>query len=203
MMEVKNIDQPAGVSYKIEIMKMISISNITLFDMEKRLNKKFEDYITSLKNDIRDKINILDFHEKEKINDLMGFIYDYERLVFKKDDLSKRKRVKNSIPLTNRCNAKRANNEQCTRRKKEGSEYCGTHIKGTPHGLIMEMNESTSNICKMDIIAQEIGGIVYYIDNHTNVYNTEDVMNEKENPEIIAKYTLQNGRYTIPELGLC
>lgn len=170
--------------------------------MEKRLNKKFEEYITLLKNDVRDKINTLDFQEKEKINELMGFVYDYQRLIFQKDDISKRKRVKNTIPLTNRCNARRANNEQCTRRKKYGSEYCGTHVKGTPHGLITENLESTLIVHKMDIIAQEIGGIVYYIDNYKNVYNTEDVMNEKENPEIIAKYTLQNGTYSIPELGL-
>jgi hypothetical protein len=169
--------------------------------MERKLNKKFEDYITSFKNEIRDIINSLQFEEKEKINMLMGFIYDYERLVFKKDDISKRKRVKNTIPILNRCNAKRANNEQCTRRKKEGCEYCGTHAKGTPHGLVSDtvVSEVTRN---MDLIAQEIGGIVYYIDNHNNVYNTEDVMNGVYNPNIIAKYTNHNGTYSIPELGL-
>ena len=170
--------------------------------MEKRLNNKFESYITSLKNGVRDKINILGFEEKEKINELMEFVYDYERLVFQKDDISKRKRVKNTIPLTNRCNAKRANNEQCTRRKKDGSEYCGTHVKGTPHGLITESNESIPVTYKMDIVAQEIGGIVYYIDTYQNVYNTEDVMNGKQDPSIIAKYKIQNGLYSIPEFGV-
>ena len=170
--------------------------------MERRLNKKFEDYITSFKNDIRDKINTIQFEETEKINELMGYVYDYERLVFKKEDISKRKRVKNTIPETNRCNARRANNEQCTRRKKEGCEYCGTHIKGTPHGLISELLHSSEMTHKVEIIAQEIGGIVYYIDDRENVYNTEDVMNSKENPGIIAKYTHRNGTYSIPEFGL-
>lgn len=170
--------------------------------MERRLNKKFEDYITSFKNDIRDKIKMINFVESDKINELMGYIYDYERLVFKKDDISKRKRVKNTIPETNRCNARRANNEQCTRRKKEGCDYCGTHIKGTPHGLISELSMSCDIAHKIEIIAQEIGGIVYYIDDMENVYNTEDVMNNKENPEIIAKYTHRNGIYSIPEFGL-
>ena len=45
-------------------------------------------------------------------------------------------------------------------------------------------------------------GIVYYIDNYKNVYKTEDVLSEKENPEIIAKYEVNNGNYTIPLLGL-
>src|SRR6056300_1938412 len=121
--------------------------------MEKRLNKKFEEYITSFKNSIRDKINSLEFSEKEKINDLMGYVYDYERLVFYKDDISKRKRVKNTIPETNRCNAKRASGEQCTRRKKEGCEYCGTHVKGTPHGLINDVIDQTEMKHKIDIIA--------------------------------------------------
>ena len=170
--------------------------------MERRLNKKFEDYITSFKNDIRDKINTIQFEETEKINELMGYVYDYERLVFKKEDISKRKRVKNTLPETNRCNARRANNEQCTRRKKEGCEYCGTHIKGTPHGLISELLHSSEMTHKVEIIAQEIGGIVYYIDDRENVYNTEDVMNNKENPGIIAKYTHRNGTYSIPEFGL-
>ena len=170
--------------------------------MERRLNKKFEDYITSFKNDIRDKINTIKFEETDKINEMMGYVYDYERLVFKKEDISKRKRVKNTIPETNRCNARRANNEQCTRRKKDGCEYCGTHIKGTPHGLITENISSDEIVCKLETHAQEIGGIVYYIDDNTNVYNTEDVMNNKENPTIIAKYVLRNGTYYIPEFGL-
>lgn len=170
--------------------------------MERRLNKKFEDYITSFKNDIRDKINTIKFEETDKINEMMGYVYDYERLVFKKEDISKRKRVKNTIPETNRCNARRANNEQCTRRKKDGCEYCGTHIKGTPHGLITENISSDEIVCKLETHAQEIGGIVYYIDDNTNVYNTEDVMNNKENPTIIAKYVLRNGTYSIPEFGL-
>lgn len=170
--------------------------------MERRLNKKFEDYITSFKNDIRDKINTIEFEELDKINELMGYVYDYERLVFKKEDISKRKRVKNTIPEINRCNARRANNEQCTRRKRDGCEYCGTHIKGAPHGLITENISNNEVACKLEIIAQEIGGIVYYIDNNTNVYNTEDVMNNKENPDIIAKYVLRNGTYSIPEFGL-
>ena len=51
-------------------------------------------------------------------------------------------------------------------------------------------------------MAQEIGGIVYYIDNYNNVYNTEDIMNEKQDPGIIAQYIKQNNTYSIPELGI-
>ena len=45
-------------------------------------------------------------------------------------------------------------------------------------------------------------GIVYYVDQNNNVYNTEDVMNEINDPRIVAKYEYINGKYTIPSLGL-
>jgi hypothetical protein len=82
--------------------------------------------------------------EKSKVNELLEYVFDYERLTMLKDDLIKRKRIKNSIPSLNRCNAKRANGEQCTRRRKDKCEFCGTHVKGTPHGLIQttEVNEN-------------------------------------------------------------
>ena len=76
--------------------------------MEKRLNVKFETYITEFKNEIRDKIKQLKFSETEKSGELVGFVYDYERLIFEKDDVCKRKRIKNAVPVLNRCNAKRA-----------------------------------------------------------------------------------------------
>ena len=135
---------------------------------------------------------------------MLQYVYDFERLLLVKDDFIKRKRIKNAIPVTNRCNALRANNEQCTRRRKIGCEYCGTHSKGTPHGAVhvdgeTEKTESTKSV---DVFAKEIMGIVYYIDHNKNVYNTEDIMNSVENPKIIAKYVNVGGNITIPEFGL-
>ena len=170
--------------------------------MEKRLNKKIETYVKSFKDGIHKKINDLQFDEKSKVNELLEFVYDYERLSVIKDDLVKRKRIKNSIPLMNRCNAKRANNEQCTRRRKEGCEFCGTHVKGTPHGLIKDTDSATTSLQKFEVFAEEICGIVYYIDKFNNVYNTEDILEGKQNPKIVAKYVNKNGLYSIPEFGV-
>uniref|UniRef100_A0A6C0JKX5 Uncharacterized protein n=1 Tax=viral metagenome TaxID=1070528 RepID=A0A6C0JKX5_9ZZZZ len=170
--------------------------------MEKRINKKIESYVTLFKDDVRKKITELEFDEKPKINELLEFVYDYERLSLIKDDLIKRKRIKNSIPNLNRCSAKRASGEQCTRRRKEGCEFCGTHAKGTPHGL-MQSNASTDEVShKLEVVAEEIFGIIYYIDKYNNVYKTEDIMEGKSNPQIIAKCLRQCGMLTIPELGL-
>ena len=104
--------------------------------MERRLNTKVENYLKTFKDGIRDKIIALDIKQDNNINKLIEYIYDYNRLTVDKEDFVKRKRVKNSIPENNRCMAKRANGEQCTRRRKLDCEFCGTHSKGTPHGLM-------------------------------------------------------------------
>ena len=171
--------------------------------MEKRLNKKIEVYITSFKNEIKDKITSLTFQDKEKINDLLEFVYDYNRLILEKDDFAKRKRVKNSIPNINRCIAKRANGEQCTRRRKDDCEFCGTHSKGIPHGSMQtNENEPNINIQSLEVTAEDIKGIIYYIDKFNNVYKTEDILEGNDNPQVIANAVKVGNILTIPELGI-
>ena len=170
--------------------------------MERRLNKKLENYITSFKDDIREKATQMGILENNGSNELLQFIYDYNRLSFNKEDFMKRKRVKNFVPIFDRCCAKRATNEQCTRRKKEGNEYCGTHMKGTPHGIMDTQNEVKINTQKIEVWAQEIQGIIYYIDNCNNVYQAEDIVINKINPKIIAKYIKNGEVYSIPEFNL-
>jgi hypothetical protein len=170
--------------------------------MEKRLNKRIETYVTTFKDKIKEKITALDIGDKTKLNEFIEFVYEYERLVVGKDDINNRKRVKNSIPNVNRCCAKRANGEQCTRRRKENCEFCGTHSKGTPHGLIATSDDAEKPMQKLDVFAEEIGGIVYYIDSVKNVYKTEDVMEGKINPTIIAQYVKNNGVCSIPAFGI-
>ena len=170
--------------------------------MEAKMNKLIETYTTEFKDQIRNKAIHLDFAEKEKINELVEFVYEYNRLILTKDDFVKRKRVKNAIPFAYRCVAKRADGDQCTRRRKAGSDCCGTHVKNIPHGVICEEIVPTSRNEKVEVVAEEIKGIVYYIDKANNVYKAEDILSGKENPQIIAKYVMQNGKYTIPEFGL-
>lgn len=180
--------------------------------MEKRINKKIETHFTQFKEQVSARLNVINSEHsfganddfKTKMNEMVEFVYEYPRLILQKDDLSKRNRIKNSIPDMNRCNAKRANHEQCTRRRKEGCEFCGTHAKGTPNGLIHTSSTDTSNLSnqKFEVFAQDICGIVYYIDTHSNVYKTEDILSEKQNPTIVAQYVFENNKYSIPSLGL-
>jgi hypothetical protein len=170
--------------------------------MEKRLNKKAEVYVTSFKDDIRERSSQLGLMANAQVNQLLQYIYDYDRLSFNKEDFQKRKRVKNFVPIFDRCCAKRASNEQCTRRKKEGCEYCGTHQKGTPHGIIDSQNEPKNTTQKIEVFAQDIQGIIYYIDKNNKVYQAEDIISNRVNPKIIAKYLKEGETYSIPEFNI-
>jgi hypothetical protein len=170
--------------------------------MEKRINKRIEVFVSQLKEDVKEKVTQMGLTKNEDMNKILQFIYDYERLELKKDDFMKRKRVKNAVNLFDRCCAKRASGEQCTRRKKDENEYCGTHLKGTPHGIVSGNDENKVTTQKVEVWAQDIQGIIYYIDNKMNVYQTEDIIVNKLNPKIIAKYTKNGDIYSIPEFGL-
>jgi hypothetical protein len=170
--------------------------------MEKRLNKKTEEYVSEFKDRIKEKAYDLGLSKNEHVNQLLQYIYDYERLSFMKEDFQKRKRIKNFVPIYDRCCAKRATDEQCTRRRKEGSEYCGTHMKGTPHGIVDTSNEPKNNTQKVEVWVQEIQGIAYYIDKTGNVYQAEDIVSNTMNPKIIAKYVKNGEKYSIPEFNI-
>ena len=113
----------------------------------------------------------------QQINNCLDILIKYKS--------EKRKRNKHQIPLNERCIAKKSGGEQCTRRKKCDSNFCGTHIKGTPHG---QTTDAVNNLKKVNVFAEDIDGIIYYIDNQNNVYNSEDVFRQIDNPRIISKY---------------
>lgn len=171
--------------------------------MERRINKKIENYISEFKDNIKQKADDLGLTTNFNSSQLIQYIYDYDRLVLGKDDFIKRKRVKNIVHLADRCCAKRANGEQCTRRRKEeGTEYCGTHLKGTPHGICDIDEDAKPTGQKIDVWTQEIQGIIYYLDKNYNVYQVEDIIQNKVNPKIIAKYVKIGETYMIPEFNI-
>jgi len=168
--------------------------------IQKNINKKVANFLIQFKNDIKEKIHSLNF-EDQKAEQLLKFMYDYKRLSIEKDDLQKRKRVKNIVPTFERCRAKRANGEQCTRRKKTSHQLCGTHIKGTPHGMI-QLSEKVDEMKKISIWAQDIKGIIYYIDENHHVYDTKDIYENKINPKIIARWEKNDdGDFILPQIS--
>jgi hypothetical protein len=169
--------------------------------MESRINKTLSNYVRTFKNDLANVIKDMETNDKGiDVNELISYIYDYQKLVLNPTDFNKRKRLKNTIPVTNRCNACKANGEQCTRRRKEKSEFCGTHSKGVPHGMVKEETNTSiqgDTLQNLDIFGEDINGIIYYMDKYNNVYNMEDIMMKKINPGIVGSYELVNGVYKI------
>ena len=141
--------------------------------MEKRINQKTRTYLQQFKNEIKEIVNELNITDDKKIP-LLQFIYDFQPLEFGKIDFQKRKRGED--------------------------KFCGTHTKGTPHGEINQEQTKPTHT-KKTVWAQDIKGIVYYIDDTNNVYHPQDVLNNTVNPNIIAKYIIKDGEYCIPSLS--
>jgi len=160
--------------------------------MEKRINNKARSYFQTFKDDIKDNIFELGISKKNAAQ-LLQYIYDYQPLEFDKTDFQKRKRIKNVVPFYERCCALRANNEQCTRRRKGEAKFCGTHIKGMPHGEINQTTSKPTHV-KKTVQAVDIKGIIY------NVYDPQDIIENNKNPKIIAKYIKEEDEYKIPSL---
>lgn len=162
--------------------------------MERKIIEKIQTHNENFKTSIKtwvEENESMDFKSK---SELLKFIYDFDGITLTKEDFLKRKRTKSCVPTYLRCNAKRACGEQCTRKKKDDSNFCGTHDKNRPHGVISDVKVEQS-LVKNYVWIQEINGIHYYIDDYNNIYKTEDILENKNNPKIIAKYKLEDNLY--------
>lgn len=168
--------------------------------MEKRVNNKSKEWMDTFKEKLRELIlagRTDGSIKSEKAADILQYVYAYPALKFSKEDISRRQRVKNIVPYHDRCHARRADHGQCTRRKKAAGKFCGTHAKGTPHGIIEDLNQE-NGLQKIDIWAQDIEGIISHMDKAGNIYDPQDIFQNVKNPRIIARYEKQsNGTYTL------
>jgi hypothetical protein len=169
--------------------------------MEKRINSKIEDHFNNLKSEI---LKLVDSQCDEHVKTIFkNYFNSCNHLELTKEDFIKRKRIKNIVPFHDRCCAYRANGERCTRRRKDDKQFCGTHIKGQPHGVVSDSDKNSEvTFKKITVRQQDIKGIIYYIDDNQNVYEPNDIMNGIKNPRIIAKYELINDEYSIPSFGI-
>tara|TARA_Y100000817_G_scaffold291449_1_gene262991 strand:- start:1203 stop:1733 length:531 start_codon:yes stop_codon:yes gene_type:complete len=176
--------------------------------MEKRISAKIDNYQVTFKEAQRawlatNDCTVINKHGEDKTGDFLRYMYDYAQLVLSPDDFRRRKRVTNTIPICDRCIAKRASGDQCTRRKKDGQSFCGTHSKGAPHGVVDKTDTDGDELVKIDIWVEEIHGIQYYLDNSGNVYDPKDIIQSDPNPRILAKWTKDNdGNYHIPSYNI-
>jgi hypothetical protein len=159
--------------------------------------------------------NVTNFKERimermrqgDAYNDIIQFIHEYSFPELVEEDYTKRKRIKNVIPFHEKCIAKRANGEQCSRRKKKGTEFCGTHSKACPHGVISlstseGATETKPSVVKkqVEVWLEDINGIMYWINATGTVYHPDDIRNNVENPRVIAHYEVsEDDVYKITE----
>ncbi len=168
--------------------------------------------------DLRDISKDLGNIIKSKINDtILAISIDYnldENELLEKyspnlqviQEQTKIKRKRKSIPKEHCCLGRKQFGEQCTRRKKNGSEFCGSHMKSLPYGRIDDKQEF---LCKVkgkrgrkkkktnsledndDYIQTWIDkdlGDAYLIDKYNTVYS-----NDPESPKIIGKKNQTTG----------
>ena len=127
-------------------------------------------------------------------NNVIEFINSYKSSFITPEEYIKRRRVKNPIPFHEKCLAKAANGEQCSRRKKKGGDFCGTHSKACPHGIVSTDNiQETSKECnvikkQIEVWLEDIHGIMYWINDSGVVYHPDDIKKNIENPRVIAHY---------------
>jgi hypothetical protein len=168
--------------------------------MERNLNQKIANHMSDLKSNITqwletNQLTVVDSTGKNRMNDLLRNISDYQTLELSKEDFKRRTRIKTIIPTYERCCALRLNGEQCTRKNKTGERFCGTHLKGLPYGQIQEYPKIVQE--KIEIQLEEICGIHQYIDPVGNVYSSEDILNSIPNPRVISHWKKVNGEFVI------
>jgi len=119
---------------------------------------------------------------------------------------SKKKRKRKKFPPDECCMGRKQFGEQCTRRKKDGSEFCGSHMKNLPYGKIGDNREY---LCKVkgkrgrkkkkdsvfanneDYVETWIDdslGSDYLIDKDGNVYSNNQI-----SPKIVGRKNDQTG----------
>lgn len=160
--------------------------------MEKNVKKKVNDYINEFKSNLQKWLNeneaTIVVNDQQKTNEFIQYLHDFPNLELEKHDFQKRKRIKNNVPDYNRCIALKCNGERCSRKQKNSETcFCGTHMKGSPYGTIQKESQIPKKQ-KIQLWLEEINGISRYIDKDFNVYSSEDIVQQKQNPRIIGSY---------------
>lgn len=146
--------------------------------MESRINKKITFYVNDMKEGIVSQMKIMKdstLDVESQYDSIISYIINYKTLSLQKEDFNKRKRNKNVVNDCEKCKAKRSNGEQCSRRRRDGFDFCGTHCKGTPYGVVGdEDNVVTKKKC--ELIGEDIDGIITYKDKNGTVFEMERLL---------------------------
>lgn len=159
--------------------------------VESTVNYKVQSYISQMKFDIQRHIMGLHFvHEPEKINQLVEYILGYDRIELNSNDF-----------LCSPAKKPRTTPSSRVSKKKKDAAILAIPIHNDLTEFFSTDAEQVAPIVvpsSIELVAQDILGITFFIDSFGNVYNTEQVMNKLPNPQIVAHYTCdKEGRYSI------
>ena len=163
--------------------------------MEKNIRSKIQDHNKEFKENLTQWLHSMNatiqVGDEVRTNEFLQYMSDFPDLELDKIDFQKRKRIKNNVPDYNRCIALKCNGERCSRKQKhDNTQFCGTHIKGAPHGTLTS-NQEINKKRQVNLWLQEINGISRYIDENKNIYSTQDIINKVNPPKIIGKYGIK------------
>jgi hypothetical protein len=132
--------------------------------MEKKVNATIQSHILAMKENLKEKIQKYGSEHNCDMSCIIQYMFDYPPLIIKNEDIVRKKRSKTAINPKIRCCAKRANGEQCTRKKRENSKFCGTHEKVCPYGEvnISQMKEEASEHITEEIETVNEKGIIHF-----------------------------------------
>jgi hypothetical protein len=138
-----------------------------------------------MKFDIQRHIMGLHFvHEPEKINQLVEYILGYDRIELNSNDFLCSPAKKPRTTSSGRVSKKKKDTQN-----NDLAEFFSTDAEQVAPVVVPS---------SIELVAQDILGITFFIDSFGNVYNTEQVMNKLPNPQIVAHYTRdKEGRYCI------
>ena len=120
-------------------------------------------------------------------------LHQYQKEIYKKyisfdcNSPKYEKKKKNNICKSEQCLAKKANGSQCSRRKKFDHNFCGSHIKSLPYGMVDNYTEIGSNSSDnidnnyIETWVDPILGSGYLVDKNNIVYT-----NNIDDPQIVG-----------------
>ena len=70
-------------------------------------------------------------------------------------------------------------------------------LRGRLMGLLTMKPKHRHRYTKVNVWAEEISGIIYYLDTDGNVYDPQDIFQNIVNPKIISQYKKEEDTYII------
>lgn len=150
-------------------MYLVSYSSSCI--MEKHVQRKVNNYCTEYRSlflaEIDQLIHGISKGENsdivERINEIKMKCTFIPFPEIKKGELKKSKRIHNIVPENEKCGAVCSGGIRCSRRKQNGTLYCGTHIKGQPNGNVTVNNDVTKNDSNYETNTIEIDKKMKYV----------------------------------------